>query len=75
MKEVGKGRKASSGRKARETRSDSLRFSARSYWLFGAGFAAIVVGYVFLSKGSITAAPILLVAGYCALVPLAIFMK
>jgi len=75
MKELGKGKKSSTGRKVRETASDSLRFSARSYWLFGAGFAAIVVGYVLLSRGSITAAPVLLVAGYCALVPLAIFVK
>jgi hypothetical protein len=75
MKELGKGKKSSPGRKARETASSSLRFSARSYWLFGAGFAAIVVGYVLLSRGSITAAPVLLVAGYCALVPLAIFVK
>jgi hypothetical protein len=75
MKELGKGKKGSPGRKAKEARDDSIRFSARSYWLFGAGFAAIVVGYAFLSKGSITVAPILLVAGYCALVPLAIFVK
>jgi len=75
MKELGKGKKSSAGRKARETANNSLRFSARSYWLFGAGFAAIVVGYALLSRGSITAAPILLVAGYCALVPLAIFVK
>jgi len=75
MKELGKGKKSSPGRKAREVASDSLRFSARSYWLFGAGFAAIVVGYALLSTGSITAAPILLVAGYCALVPVAIFTK
>jgi len=75
MKELGKGKKGSSGRKVREPKSDSIRFSARSLWLFGAGFVAIVVGYVLLSGGSITAAPILLVAGYCALVPLAIFVR
>lgn len=75
MKELGKGKKGSAGRKARAERSDAIRFSARSYWLFAAGFAAIVLGYVFLSKGSITVAPLLLVAGYCALVPLAIFVK
>jgi hypothetical protein len=73
MKELSKSKKTSPGRKVSET--DTLRFSARSYWLFGAGFAAIVMGYALLSRGSITAAPILLVAGYCALVPLAIFVK
>ncbi len=75
MKELSKSKKSSPGRKVSEMARDTLRFSARSYWLFGAGFAAIVVGYALLSRGSITAAPILLVAGYCALVPLAIFVK
>jgi hypothetical protein len=75
MKSPGKVRKGGAGRKAREARSDVIGFSARSYWLFAAGFVAIIVGYVMLSKGSITLAPILLVAGYCALVPLAILLK
>ena len=39
--------------------------------LFAAGMAAIVVGYVLLAINDITAAPILLVLGYCVLVPLA----
>jgi len=39
--------------------------------LFGAGLAAIVVGYVLLALNDITIAPILLVLGYCVLVPLA----
>jgi hypothetical protein len=39
--------------------------------LFGAGLAAIVVGYILLSINDITVAPILLVLGYCVLVPLA----
>lgn len=33
------------------------------------GFAAIVAGYVLLKQGDITVAPLLLVAGYCVLVP------
>jgi hypothetical protein len=62
-------------RKTKEAATDVIAFSARSYWLFGAGFASIIVGYVMLSRGSITLAPVLLVAGYCALVPLAILLK
>ena len=38
--------------------------------LFAAGMAAIVVGYVLLGTDDITFAPILLVLGYCVLVPL-----
>lgn len=37
-----------------------------------AGLVAIVAGFLLLSRGSITAAPLLLVAGYAILVPLAI---
>lgn len=40
--------------------------------LAGAGLVSIVAGFALLSGGSITLAPILLVAGYVVLVPLAI---
>ncbi len=39
--------------------------------LFGIGMAAIVLGYVLLAINNITIAPLLLVLGYCVLVPLA----
>jgi hypothetical protein len=39
--------------------------------LFGIGMAAIVIGYVLLAINNITIAPLLLVLGYCVLVPLA----
>lgn len=39
--------------------------------LFGIGVAAIVLGYVLLAVNNITIAPLLLVLGYCVLVPLA----
>ena len=39
--------------------------------LFAAGMLAIVAGYVLLAINDITVAPILLVLGYCVLVPLA----
>lgn len=38
--------------------------------LFIAGLAAITAGYVFLAMNDITFAPLLLVLGYCVLVPL-----
>lgn len=37
--------------------------------LLGAAALCIVVGYVLLDRGSITAAPILLVLGYAVLIP------
>ena len=39
--------------------------------LFGIGLAAIVLGFVLLAMNNITIAPLLLVLGYCVLVPLA----
>jgi hypothetical protein len=38
--------------------------------IFVAGLASIVLGYVLLAGSDITYAPILLVLGYCILVPL-----
>ncbi len=49
-----------------------LAFGRTNWILMGSGVAAAVLGFVFLSQGDITIAPILLVAGYCALLPLGI---
>ncbi len=46
--------------------------SIRQLALFGAGLASIIIGYILLAAlGDIHVAPILLVLGYCVLVPLA----
>jgi hypothetical protein len=52
----------------------SLRFSPINGILLAAGVAAIVLGYVLLSKGSTVAAPLLLVLGYAILIPLGIIL-
>jgi hypothetical protein len=53
----------------------TLSFSrANAFWLGGAA-AAIAVGYVLLAGGSETIAPILLVLGYCVLLPIGIIKK
>ncbi len=41
-------------------------------WILGAGLVSIVIGYILLGQGSISAAPALLVLGYCILVPVAL---
>ena len=38
-------------------------------WLW-AGLATIVIGYVVLAGGETTVAPLLLILGYCVLVPI-----
>ena len=50
-------------------------FGPRNYILFAIGLLVIVVGYISLSAGSITLAPILLILGYCVLIPLSIIIR
>ncbi|MEC8991885.1 MAG: hypothetical protein VX656_11630 [Candidatus Latescibacterota bacterium] len=58
-----------------------LPFGRRNWILFGASLAVIGLGYVLLSIPpadgflSLTAAPILLVGGYCVLLPAAILVR
>jgi len=52
-----------------------LSFNKKNYSLFAAGIISIIIGYIFLSKGSITVAPILLVLGYVILIPISIIIK
>ena len=39
------------------------------------GIALLVAGYVSLSRGSITLAPLLLVTGYCVLIPASLLVR
>ena len=39
------------------------------------GVAALVAGYLALARGSITLAPILLVTGYCVLIPASLLWR
>ncbi|OGF03920.1 MAG: hypothetical protein A2W00_00420 [Candidatus Eisenbacteria bacterium RBG_16_71_46] len=43
--------------------------------LLGLGLAVLVAGYVGLSRGSITLAPVLLVLGYCGLIPASLLIR
>ncbi len=58
-----------------------LPFNAINYWLFAAGLAVIIIGYIALAQPpaesfmSLTVAPILLVLGYCVIIPAAILYK
>ena len=52
----------------------SRAFSQKNLLLFLVALAVIVIGHVALGMGSITFAPVCLVAGYCILVPLAIII-
>ena len=52
----------------------SLVFGRRNVLLLLAGIVVILVGYIALGNGSMTAAPILLVLGYCVIIPLSIVL-
>jgi hypothetical protein len=60
---------------------DSLPFTKTNYQILGAALLAIVLGYVALSQPPwngtmpLVIAPILLVLGYCVLVPLGILYR
>ena len=62
-------------------KSGALPFHSENYILFGIGLLLIVIGYIALSRGpwnsfwSLTLAPILLVLGYCVVIPIAILYR
>jgi hypothetical protein len=47
-------------------------FTRNNYLILGVGLLFIVVGFIFLGVGDITISPILLVLGYCVIIPLGI---
>jgi hypothetical protein len=55
--------------------SEQVSFRPRNYILFAAGLAIIVGGWFLLRAGHITIAPVMLVLGYCVILPLAIILK
>ena len=60
--------------------SQGLPYSARNAKWFGAGILTILVGYVCLAQPpvdgflSLTLAPVLLVIGYCVLIPIGLLI-
>jgi uncharacterized membrane protein HdeD (DUF308 family) len=57
------------------TDNGGLPFTRKNYYIFAVGLLAIIAGYIALGQGSITLAPILLVLGYCAIIPIAILYR
>ncbi|MEO0292777.1 MAG: hypothetical protein ABIN61_00965 [candidate division WOR-3 bacterium] len=51
------------------------------YWskinsiIFLSGILSIILGYIFLARGSLTLSPILLVLGYAILIPVSLIYK
>lgn len=60
---------------AREPQGVEIPFGRKNYLIFTAAAIVILAGYVALSRGSITLAPILLLTGYLVLIPWGILAK
>jgi hypothetical protein len=52
--------------------TDRMSARVRPLLFWGIALLTIVAGFLILSRGEVTIAPILLVLGYCVLVPIAI---
>ena len=63
------------GPRANEPLGVEIPFTKKNYIIFAAAAAVILGGYIALSQGSITLAPILLLLGYLVLIPWGILAK
>jgi len=67
--------------RSQRAKSSIWPLDKENYILLGIGILILIVGYVFLTQGpwssfsSRTLAPILLVFGYCVVIPYAIFYR
>lgn len=62
-------------RTGQKSRVPGLPFGPKNYALFAIGLILIVLGFLLLSTGDITIAPIILILGYCGFLPAAILLK
>ena len=53
----------------------SFSWGVANSLMLGLAIAVLLAGFVALSKGSITLAPVLLVLGYCALIPASLLIR
>ena len=73
--ELRRQRPRGTGQRPAEPPGVEIPFGKKNYMIFGAAALVILAGYFFLSKGSITIAPILLLLGYLVLIPIGILAK
>jgi uncharacterized membrane protein HdeD (DUF308 family) len=57
-----------------DRRREEKIFDRRNWLILAAGLIVIIIGFIALAAGSITLAPILLVLGYCVLIPVGIMI-
>jgi hypothetical protein len=62
-------------KKAAPVTSTTFSFTKANYLTLAIGLVVIAVGYITLRRGSITLAPLLLVLGYCVIIPIGILLR
>jgi Ca2+/Na+ antiporter len=56
----------------KKKKESDFPFVKNNYILFAVGILVIIVGFIFLAIGDITLSPILLIVGYCVIIPIAL---
>jgi len=56
-------------------KKSSFVFTRKNYLTLLAGLVVIIAGFITLRMGSITLAPLLLVLGYCVIIPIGILLR
>lgn len=68
-------------KKQKKTEEKSLPFKRQNYIIFAIGILVIIIGYFALARGpydsfsSLSLAPVLLVIGYCIIIPFAVLYR
>ena len=57
-----------------EEQRESIPFTMMNYILFAAGLLIITAGWFLLRAGHISISPIMLILGYCVIIPVAIII-
>ncbi len=70
-----KGKTAPEKISQKESAEGTAPFSVINYILFAAGLLDIIAGWFLLRGGHITIAPVMLIAGYCVIIPIAIIFR
>ena len=66
---------ASENTEKKENTEGAAPFTIVNYILFAVGLLDIIIGWFLLRGGHITIAPVMLIAGYCGIIPLAIIFR
>ena len=62
-------------KKQKKREIPKIKLKLKNWVLIISGVVFVGIGYLSLSKGSLTLAPILLILGYCVLIPVGIILK